>query len=265
VDDLFEAAGRKLGEGLHKAWWKARVKEDSTAKSKAKLELFVLCSEPGVLRKVESTAQETVQRWLREHNAAISGLTEGSQQAYNEIRRLAADPEPAPLSYPGTIESKKAEKVWHKHLYVDQDSMFPAEFKSSWERKVVESIVVDEDVVGWLRNPEQKDWSLRIPYKMHGEWRTLYPDFLVVRSTPKGLVVDVLDPHNIRLEDAPAKAAWFAQYADKHWHEFGQIQLIIVDNDEIRRLNLTDERRRDEVKKVTTHDHLRHLFESTSS
>ena len=264
VDDLFEAAGRKLGEGLHKAWWRARVKEDRADKTEAKLGLFALCIDPAVLRDIESAAQRTVQQWLKEHNAAITVLTEGSQQAYNEIRKLAADPEPAPLSYPMRIEQKRGDKTWQKHLYVDENSLFPANLKSSWESKVVELILADKDVIGWLTNPEQKDWSLRIPYKMGGEWRSLYPDFLAIRSTPSGLKVDVLDPHNIRLEDAPAKAAWFAQYADKHWHEFGRIQLITVKGEEVRRLELTDEQVRAKVRAVTTHDHLRQLFEWSS-
>ena len=41
------------------------------------------------------------------------------------------------------------------------------------------------------------------------------------------------------VEDAPAKAVGLAEYADRHWHRFGQIELIIVVNDEIRRLDLT--------------------------
>jgi hypothetical protein len=50
---------------------------------------------------------------------------------------LAADPEPAPLSYPETIEGKKAEKVWKNHLYVDERNLFPARF-NKWETQVLE-------------------------------------------------------------------------------------------------------------------------------
>ncbi|MBA2345910.1 MAG: DEAD/DEAH box helicase family protein [Rubrobacter sp.] len=261
TDDLFDAAGRKLGEGLHKAWWKARVKEEPEARKKAKLELFALCNDLAVLKKIESTAQATVQQWLKNHNAAITTLTEASKQAYNEIRRLAADPEPAPLAYPGTIEGKSAEKTWQKHLYVDKASLFPAKF-NKWETKVIETEIAREDVVGWLRNPERKDWSLCVPYRLGGRQRPLYPDFLVVRSTANGLVVDLLDPHLLSLEDAPAKAAGLADYADKHWPEFGRIELIIVENDEVKRLDLTDEQTRNKVKDVQAHGHLRQLYES---
>jgi type III restriction enzyme len=44
VEDLFEAAGRKLNEGLHKAWWRERVKADAEAREVAKLELFARTS-----------------------------------------------------------------------------------------------------------------------------------------------------------------------------------------------------------------------------
>ncbi len=49
VEDLFEASGRKLNEGLHKAWWRRRVMTDLTARERAKLELFALCVEPDLI------------------------------------------------------------------------------------------------------------------------------------------------------------------------------------------------------------------------
>ncbi len=263
VDDLFDAVGRKLGEGLHKAWWKSRFEEDPAMKTTAKLELFAMCTDSAVPRRVESVAQETVQRWLKKHRAAIKGLPEGSQQAYNEVRKLAAEPELAPLDYPMTIEEKKADESWRKHLYVDEDAMYSAKL-NKWETKVVEEELGKEEVGGWLRNPPRKSWSLCVPYTLGGEQRPLYPDFLFVRSDSGGLVVDLLDPHRMDLEDAPAKAAGLARYADKHHHEFGRIELIIVEGNEIKRLDLTDELVRDRVRGVNDHTHLRRLYESAT-
>lgn len=259
LDDLFDAAGRRIGEGLHKAWWRARVEEDRTAKTTAKLEFFALCADDAVLNKVESVAQQTVQSWLKEHQVTIAGLAEGHRQAYDEIRRLAAYPEPSPIQYPNTIESKRAEQSWARHLYVDDRGAFPSKF-NGWEVRVIEDELARSDLVTWLRNPDRKPWSLCVPYLRDGEWQPLYPDFLVVRETPSGLVADLLDPHAISLADAPAKAAGLALYAAKHAHEFGRIELIIVDGDQLRRLDLTDQRVRDQVKAVSTHAHLRQLF-----
>jgi type III restriction enzyme len=90
----------------------------------------------------------------------------------------------------------------------------------------------------------------------------LYPDFLVVREEQSGnLAVDILDPHSLSLEDAPAKAAGLARYADKHAPDFGRIELIIVDRRQIQRIDLKDEVRRAKVRAVQTHAHLRQLFD----
>jgi hypothetical protein len=53
VDDLFEATGRKLKEGLHKTWWRKRVQDDPSAKGTANLKLFALCIDPEVIENVE--------------------------------------------------------------------------------------------------------------------------------------------------------------------------------------------------------------------
>jgi hypothetical protein len=130
VDDLFEAVGRQFGEGLHKVWWRERVREDATARERAKLELFALCMDPDVARKVEKAAQGLVQKWLKEHGAAIAALDEGSRASYDEVRNLAAVPELTPLTYPATIQVKAAETVWEKHLYVDDDGKFPEDLNA---------------------------------------------------------------------------------------------------------------------------------------
>jgi type III restriction enzyme len=79
----------------------------------------------------------------------------------------------------------------------------------------------------------------------------------------KETVVDLLDPHQIDLADAPAKAAGLAEYAAKHGHMFGRIELIIIEEDKIKRLNLNDEETSNKVKQVATNEHLQQLYDST--
>jgi hypothetical protein len=55
------------------------------------------------------------------------------------------------------------------------------------------------------------------------------------------LVIDILDPHALSLEDAPAKAAGLAEYAKKDASSFGRIELIIVDGGKMKRLDVSDE------------------------
>ncbi len=260
VDDLFEAVGRKLNEGLHKIWWRERVREDPTARERAKLELFALCMDPDVVRKIERAAQELVQKWLKAHNAAIAVLEEGSRNAYDEVRNLAAVPELAPLTYPATIQVKAAETKWEKHLYVDDDGKFPQELNAP-ETDLLGQELGRKDVLWWLRNTDRKAWALCVPYEEGGEDRPMYPDFLLARKQGKGLVVDIIDPHSIGLADSPAKASGLAKFAAKHADRFGRIDLILLDGKSWKRLDLTDEIVRQKVLRVKLPAEMKKLFE----
>jgi hypothetical protein len=164
----------KLGEGLHKAWWKSRFEEDPATKTTAKLELFALCTDSAVLRRIEATAQQTVQKWLKKHQTVIKGLPEGSQQAYNEVRKLAADPELAPIVYPTTIEEKKAGEGWRKHLYVDESHCIRRSSTSGRRRSS-------------RKNSAKKSWSGGCATRPANPGRCAYPTSWVgssARSTP---------------------------------------------------------------------------------
>lgn len=259
VDDLFEATGRKLNEGLHKAWWRERVTNSPGDRERAKLELFALCVDPEVMRKVERTAQETVQKWLASHRRAISDLDERSRASYDEIRNLAAHPELTPLVHPGTIQVQRDERVWRKHLYVSGGDVFGAKLNTV-EVETLERELANKEVVAWLRNIDRKPWALCVPYEVGGEARPMYPDFLIVRSEGSNLVVDIVDPHSINLADAPAKAAGLAKFAALHADKFGRIELVMTDGKTSKRLELTDEAVRNRVRAVQLPEQLRQLF-----
>jgi type III restriction enzyme len=216
LEDLFDAAGRKVGEGFHKIWWRYHLSETATTpeKNKAKAAFVALTFvEDDVAADVEKTAQRLVQQWLKAHRTAISKLPDARRQDYDEIRRLASEPEEILLSYPETIDGSKADTSWQKHLFVNDKGEFPQTFKSSWEKKVLEAELSNDNVIGWLRNPDRKPWSFRVAYKKDSEWNSLYPDFLFIRSEGKETRVDILDPHLLSLDDSPPKAAGLAEYA----------------------------------------------------
>ncbi len=260
VDDMFDWAGRKLTEGLHKDFWRSRVLGDRADPAAAKLEIFHLASDPQVLDRIEKTARQRVSDLLRTHEAAIQRLPEGRKQEYADVRRRAGQPECARLSYPEIIEVRAAKDRRPRHLYVDDDGHFPCVL-NTWEAKVIGQALDDPNVVGWLRNLDRKPWSLCVPYEFEGEARGLYPDFLVFRRDGDDLTIDIVDPHSVSLEDAPAKALGLAKYAANHGHAFGHIHMIVVDDDRVQRLDLNDEVIRDRVKAVVSQGHLRLLFE----
>ena len=262
VDDLFEATGRKLNEGLHKAWWRERVNKNPLDREKAKLELFALCVDAAVIGKVEAAAQKTVQQWMNQHKGAISKLDEGSRSAYDEIRNLAASPELTPLVYSSHIQGRKVGRIWPKHVYVDDDEAFRQTFRPD-ETETIERELQSSEVVAWLRNTDRKPWALCIPYEVSGEEKPMYPDFLIVRSIDGECVVDIVDPHSIRLSDAAAKAAGLAKFAAKHASEFGRIELIMIEGKVVKRVDFADEVVRARFAGIRTADEVRRLFKES--
>lgn len=243
VDEQFEEAGRRLGEGLHKRWWRQRVDADETSRLTAKLEVIALGSDASVVAALEDSARSTTQAWLRTWRKQILELPEAARQPYVEIRALATRPEIADRGpYPDRIQTAKAEKLWSAHVYVDEAGQFPSKF-NKWETKVIAGELEKRgEVVAWLRNLPRKPWSLTIPYWRGGEDHPQYPDFLVVRRTRNGdLEVDLLDPHMADLGDAAAKAVGLAKFAQDHGDAFGRIEFMIVVDDRVISLDLRDE------------------------
>lgn len=259
IDDIFDADGRKLTEGLHKDYWRDRVRSGGVNSTLAKLELHGVVAEATVLDRLQRTARQQVAAWLETLESSVEALPEGRRQAYDAVRRLAGEPEKTALVHPEIIEVRAAEMRWERHLYVDDVATFPSSL-NKWETRVIDEALADPTVKGWLRNPDRKPWSLTIPYEFLGETRALYPDFLVFRLVGSTLKIDLLDPHLVSLEDAPAKAAGLARYAAKHGAAFGRIELIIVEDEQVRRLDLKNEAIRDRVRAVTSSQHLRDLF-----
>lgn len=257
IEDLFEAAGRKIGEGLHREWRTQRVNDGGVDPRRAKLE-FVALATADLKRELDAAAKKQAQTWSTLYQSQIAALAESKRQAYDDIQGLAGEPELRPLVYPEVIEAKPEGTKWAKHLYVDEQKQFQAKL-NEWETLVMQT-ELKRDIRGWVRVIPRKSWALTIPYKSGGKTKPVYIDFLVVRDGDKGLVVDIIDPHNPNLGDAADKLAGLAHYAEQHGASFGRIESIIVENDEIRRVNLQDKAIRDRAKQVRTTTELQSLF-----
>ena len=113
-----------------------------------------------------------------------------------------------------------------------------------------------------LRNLPRKPWSLCITYGHGGQEKPFYPDLIVFRREKAGLRIDLLDPHNPKLDDAVNKAHALARYAERHGDCFGRIELIAVDDKgQLKRLDVNKEEFREKVNKVRDTAHLKALFE----
>lgn len=261
VNDLFNWAGRRLHEGLHKAYWKRRAADGAKNHLTTKLEAHALAVEQDVVDRLEKEAQARVQALLSDHAAAIAALPDGARNAFDEVRGLARDPEQTNPAYPNVLELAAAGDELDHHLFVDANDKFS--FKTTtWEDLTLEEELARDDVVGWLRNPDRKAWSLCVPYEMGKGYKGCYPDFLIVRTVKSALVADIVDPHLLDFEDAWYRAKGLAKFAAKHAGQFGRIEMIRVEKGKVERIDLGDEIQRERVLKVSSNAHLRELFDS---
>ncbi len=259
LDDLFDAAGRKMGEGLHKSWWKHRAENNQSGHARAKLEAVAFCIEPKALSSVERESQKLARRWLlSDYEIAINALSEDRKQRYDEVKQMASQLEETTVTYPEEIQVRRGDQSFKNHLYVDQDGLFP--FKAdSWESGIIEEEF--QGIDSWLRNFDRKSWSLTIPYKVGIVDKGFFPDFLAIRIVHGTTVVDLVDPHHTGLADAVQKALGLASYAAKHADRFGRIELIAVLNGKMKRLDLKDEEIRERVSGIGTTEQLERLYE----
>jgi type III restriction enzyme len=258
VEDIFARCGRTLGagEGLHLEFWKKLY--DPKDPMRSKLELHEILRDPATMVELEKIATAKFDEIYDRNKPKIAALPTGEQEAYNRL--LGAGKEPAAIirTLPLELVSHKEDTAWTKHLYCRDDGTFLAKL-NSWERAVLEEEMKRPDFVAWLRNIDRKDWALAVPYK-DPTWKPFYPDFIVIRRVGKDLVADLLDPHNAKYEDTWAKAKGLAEYADKHGHQFGRLEIDVVEGGRLKRMNVNDPKIRNKARKFQSNNDVDALF-----
>lgn len=264
IDDLFNRAGQRLGEGLQMDYWQTHFDEDDHTRPKLEL-VFILQSECA-WETLESECCKRIEYLFTKHKASIKKLTTAEREKYNKVKEIAKEPEALEMLPPAEIMAfvDKTDgsgfKRFDKHLYVDEQGEYWAKL-NTWETPVIQAEIDRDEVVGWLRNYDRKKWALAMPYEMGGSVNSMFPDFLVVRRTADGYLVDILEPHSSCYADSYAKARGLAKYAQKHHSSFGRIELIRVDNGKIMRIDLNDDNTRKKVMMVDSNASLDLIFD----
>lgn len=267
IDDLFNRAGQRLGEGLHLDYWQTHYDQDEADEmpSRSRLELFLMLQDEKAWKTLESVCGARCEALVKQHKAAIKKLTTAEQEEYNKVNEIAKDPEALSFLPPAemmlSVDTTDPEfRSYDNHLYVNAAGYFVAKL-NTWEHPVIEAEIARSDVVGWLRNVPRKPWALSLPYEMSGEVLPMYPDFLVVRTDGAGHAIDILEPHSPALADSYAKAKGLAQFAAKHKMDFGRIEVIRLVGKVIQRLDLMDATKRAQVLAVDSNAALDLIFE----
>ena len=264
IDDLFHRAGQRIGEGLELDYWQAHY--DPEDPHRPKLELFLILQNQQAWENLEKACEARIHALFSQHKLAIQGLKSSEREQYNRVRELAKTPEALEFAPPAEITVKVRSEgfaAYDKHLYVDEHGQYQAEL-TTWEVATIQGEIDRSDVVGWLRNYDRKPWSLSMPYEDGANVLPMYPDFLVVRETTGGLVVDILEPHSSALADSWKKARGLAKYAKRHSLDanLGRIEMIRKTSAGLQRLSLSEPAVQEKVLNwVTSNGHLDQVFD----
>lgn len=267
IDDLFNRAGQKLGEGLDVDYWQAHYDEDDPTRSK--LELVFILQNQQAWEALEKECGKRIEHLFSKYKVAIKNLTSSEREKYNKVKEIAKEPEALEMLPPAEImvgvdkNDGSGYSRFDKHLYIDDQGEYWAKL-NTWEGAAIQAEIDKDEVIGWLRNYDRKQWALSMPYEFGGTVNAMYPDFLVVRKDRDNYLVDILEPHSSIMNDSYAKARGLAKYAQKHHGNFGRIELIRVAGGKIRRLNLNDDDTRNKVLTVDTNAGLDLIFDMVS-
>lgn len=265
LNSLFEKAGKVLGEGLHKEYWKRHASRDP---DEVKTEIVVLAGDNRTMERLETFSGKLFNELFDTHRAALRSLTEGRRDVYNKLAMSSAIPIPLDWVPPQAIDffAGPDSRPYEKHLFIPSEGGAFTASLGSWEDGVLKEELRRDDFVAWLRNLDRKRWSLEIPYEANGVTVPMFPDLVIVRSSSYGYVFDILEPHDHSRKDNYPKAVGLAKFAEKHGERFGRIQLIrkmkgADRREHFYRLDMGRIAVREKVRRVTSNAALDQIFE----
>ena len=212
-----------------------------------------------VREKVDAEARELTDRWFAEHRVALKELPDERQQAYEEIRAAATEPQRGDLKRPrtrmedyATVDDNGQISVAPtatRHLMADDAGEFPLSSLNEWEREVVNAELRRASCRAWYRNPPRPAVdSLGVTYRdTVGNWRSMHPDFVFFNEVGGKIEVSIVDPHGHHLEDSLIKLQALARFATEYGEDFHRIEALAKIGSEMRVLDLQQEGVRDGI------------------
>lgn len=266
IERQFRSAETRLGnEGVANAYVNRYYNYDEVLN--LKIHIIIFAANTDCMDALTSYAKEKFHALNDANRRRTVTLPERFRKNYDAIVSYGDTISKHNFRLPETIRVPHESEglLYANHLFVD-DSGFAVINLNGWERKVIAEEEQQEDFVCWLRNPSRGSWALCIPYKINGEIKPTYPDFLIIRRDESDYVVDILEPHDPSRIDNLGKAKGFAEYARQN-PGVGRIQLIRIQKDSVGqekafRLDMSKSAIRDKVSHCTSNDELNHIFET---
>jgi hypothetical protein len=269
IEDAYKRAGRIISPDLATTYSEhLAAKVDGDDDEEALIEAHTIVAAlglvPTIKDRLDSEAEKLANDWLTEHKSAIKKLTDERQEVYRQIREMSPHPLDVDLARPNTwMQPTTAREAngkefdlprFERHLLCDEDKLFPVDFGSSWEEKVLSAELQRKGTIAWYRNPDRASQdSLGVTYEDGDEMKIVRPDFIFFSQHADGsIVADIVDPHGIHLADALPKLKGLAKYAEANLSIYRRIEAVAKIDDEYRVLDLVKDRVRAAIQAATS-------------
>ena len=261
VQEAFGSTSRAFTASVAKAYLK-RLYEAAVAKDPLGADLVDIQSrvaalsritrngEPVVAKALEDAADKQTRAWLDDYEDQILLLSDERQSVYDDIRGQAREPElvKTQIQPVQRVEGGKEDgsllETRIKHVLANGDGDWPLDPKTNeWEKFAIDKELQRNSVVAWYRNPSTAGkFSVKIPYRAKGTWKSLQPDFIFFDKDHAGEIrPSIIDPHGGHLDGALERLVGIAQYSEKHDGEYTRIICIDEDKDKkFKSLNMAD-------------------------
>lgn len=265
IEDAYKRAARMVSPDLattyseHLASKTPDDEEPEDALIEAHTAVAAIGLVPDIKDDLEVSAEKLSNQWLNQYRVQIKNLSDERQDVYRQIREMSADPLDVDLARPNTwLQPTTAREAdgkevdlprFEKHMLCDEDGLFPENFSSSWERKVLLDELQRGGSIAWYRNPSWASQdSLGVTYDEGEEIKIVRPDFIFFARLADGsIAADIVDPHGIQFGDALPKLKGLARYADANQGTFRRVDAVAETDGAFRVLDLTERRVRDAI------------------
>ena len=179
IEDAYKRAARVISPDLATTYSEhlaGAANDQEEALIEAHTVVAALGLVPDIRADLDREAEKLSNQWLTQFRVPIKGLSDERQEVYRQIREMSADPLDVDLARPTVslqptsvlqADGKESELPrFERHMLCDEKKLFPANFGSSWESKVVEAELQRPATVAWYRNPARASQdSLGVMYE----------------------------------------------------------------------------------------------------
>ena len=211
---------------------KAYINRYMTAKSipyqkaVARMSAVAECFE--IVQGLEQWAEDKTRELLDIYGPQDFAVTEANKEKWDRIKGNTLPYVESKLNINASVTRQNMDyDRYPKHIISDKNGWAYLNL-NDLEKKVANTELSRSLNVAWYRNQSRNlNASLAIPYKIGGEWKNMYPDFIFFQKTHNGEIVrTIVDPHGDWLGDSVPKLKGYVLYLRDHPDMFGSVLAV---------------------------------------